>query len=79
MDILAIAFGTIGGLALFLYGLHTLSDSLRKVAGEKIKQILTKLTDNPLKGCFFGALTSSTLQSSGLTMVTLIGLMKRAF
>jgi phosphate:Na+ symporter len=75
MDILAIAFGTIGGLALFLYGLHTLSDSLRKVAGEKIKQILTRLTDNPLKGCFFGALTSSTLQSSGLTMVTLIGLM----
>jgi len=74
VDILAIAFGTIGGLALFLYGLRTLSDSLEKAAGEKIKQILTKLTDNPLKGCFLGAFTAAILQSSGLTMITLIGL-----
>jgi len=74
MDVVTIVFGTIGGLALFLYGLHTLSDSLKRVAGEKIKQVLTRLTDNPLKGCFLGVLTASTLQSSGLTMVTLIGL-----
>jgi phosphate:Na+ symporter len=74
MDVLAIAFGIVGGLAIFLYGLHTLSDGLKKVVGEKIKQILTRLTSNPLKGCFFGALTAATLQSSGLAMVTLIGL-----
>jgi phosphate:Na+ symporter len=75
MDVVAIILGTIGGLALFLYGLHTLSDSLTKVAGEKIRQILARLTNNRLKGCLFGALTSASLQSSGLTMVTLIGLM----
>jgi len=74
MDILTIVFGTIGGLALFLYGLHTLSNSLEKSAGEKIRQILTKLTDNPLKGCLLGAFTAAILQSSGLTMITLIGL-----
>ena len=74
MDILAIAFGIVGGLAIFLYGLHMLSDGLKKVVGEKIKQILTRLTSNPIQGCFLGALTSATLQSSGLTMVTLIGL-----
>ena len=74
MDIVTIVFGTIGGLALFLYGLHTLSDSLEKSAGEKIRQILTKLTDNPLKGCFLGAFIAAILQSSGLTMITLIGL-----
>ena len=74
VDILAIAFGTVGGLALFLYGLRTLSDSLEKAAGEKIRQILTKLTSNPLKGCFVGAFTAAILQSSGLTMITLIGL-----
>jgi phosphate:Na+ symporter len=74
MDVVNIAFGTIGGLALFLYGLHTLSDGLEKLAGEKIKQILAKITDNPLKGCLFGAFTAASLQSSGLTMVTLIGL-----
>ena len=75
MDLPAVVLGTVGGLALFLYGLHTLSDSLAKVAGEKIRQILARLTNNRLKGCLFGALTSASLQSSGLTMVTLIGLM----
>jgi phosphate:Na+ symporter len=74
MDVLAIVLGTIGGLALFLYGLHALSDSLEKSAGEKIRQILTKLTDNPLKVCFLGAFTAAILQSSDLTMITLIGL-----
>jgi phosphate:Na+ symporter len=74
MDVLAIGFGIAGGLALFLYGLHMLSESLKKVVGEKIKQFLARMTKNPVKGCFFGALTSATLQSSGLTMVILIGL-----
>jgi phosphate:Na+ symporter len=74
MDVLAIAFGVAGGLALFLYGLHLLSEGLKKVVGEKIKQLLAKMTNNPVKGCFFGALTAATLQSSGLTMVILIGL-----
>ncbi len=74
MDLVAIAFGTVGGLALFLYGLHTLSDGLKKVAGENIKIILEKLTNNPLKGSLIGALTTSVMQSSSLTIVTLIGL-----
>ncbi len=74
MDYLAIAFGVAGGLALFLYGLLKLSDGLKKVVGEKIKQLLAKLTNNPVKGAFFGALTAATLQSSGLTMVILMGL-----
>ncbi len=37
MDLLAIVFGVVGGLAIFLYGLHLLSDGLKKVVGEKIK------------------------------------------
>ncbi len=74
MDLVAIAFGTVGGLALFLYGLHTLSAGLKKVTGENIKIILEKLTGNPLKGSLIGALTTSVMQSSSLTMVTLIGL-----
>jgi phosphate:Na+ symporter len=74
MDVLAVAFGTIGGFAIFLYALHTLSASLEKFAGEKIKQVLAKLTGNPVKGCFLGIFTSTMLQSSSLTMVVLIGL-----
>jgi phosphate:Na+ symporter len=74
MDLLAIVFGTIGGFALFLYALQTLSASLEKFAGEKIRQILTKIAGNPLKGCFLGAFTATILQSSSLTMIILIGL-----
>ena len=74
MDSVAVAFGAIGGLALFLYGLHTLSDGLKKVAGDKLKLTLEKLTSNPLKGSLFGAFTTAIMQSSSLTMVTLIGL-----
>lgn len=74
MNLISIIFGTIGGLALFLYGLHTLSDGLKKVAGDKFRTILGKITGNPLKGCLVGAFTTSVMQSSSLTMVTLIGL-----
>ncbi len=73
MDVLAIALGVIGGLAVFLYGLHLLSDSLKKVVGERLKQLLARVTGNPLKGAFFGALTAATVHS-GLTMVILMGL-----
>jgi radical SAM superfamily enzyme YgiQ (UPF0313 family) len=38
MDVLAVAFGVVGGLAIFLYGLTLLSDGLKKVVGEKIKR-----------------------------------------
>lgn len=73
MDLLAIAFGVAGGLALFLYGLFLLSEGLKKVVGEKLKQLLTKVTNNPIKGCFVGALTAAAVHS-GLTMVILMGL-----
>jgi phosphate:Na+ symporter len=73
MDVLPIAFGIVGGLAIFLYGLYMLSDGLKKVVGEKLKQLLARVTNNPLKGCFFGALTAATVHS-GLTMVILMGL-----
>jgi phosphate:Na+ symporter len=74
MDIVPILFGTIGGLALFLFGLRTLSDGLKKVAGDKFRHLLGRITGNPLKGCLVGAFTTSVMQSSSLTMVTLIGL-----
>jgi phosphate:Na+ symporter len=74
VDLVAVIFGTIGGFALFLYALRSLSASLEKFAGEKIRQLLGKLTSNPVKGMFVGAFAASVLQSSSLTMVVLIGL-----
>ncbi len=74
MDLLAVAFGTIGGFALFLWSLRSLSSSLEKFAGEKIRGILSKLTGNPVKGILVGTATATMLQSSSLTMIVLIGL-----
>jgi phosphate:Na+ symporter len=50
-----------------------LSEGLKKVVGEKLKQLLARVTNNPLRGAFFGALTAATVHS-GLTMVILMGL-----
>ena len=74
MDVVTTAFGIVGGLAVFLFGLYMLNDGLKKAVGEKLKQLLAKITNNRIKGCAFGALTAATLQSSGLTMVILMGL-----
>lgn len=61
-ETLEIAFGLLGGLALFLYGMTLMSDSLQKAAGEKMKQILAALTRNPLMGVLAGALVTAVLQ-----------------
>ena len=45
-----IVFGLLGGLAMFLYGMNSMSDALQKAAGERMKRILGFLTKNPLMG-----------------------------
>ena len=68
-----IVFGLIGGLALFLYGMNSMSDALQKAAGEKMKKILGFLTKNPVMGALAGALVTAVLQSSSATTVMTIG------
>ena len=68
-----VVFGLIGGLALFLYGMNSMSDALQKAAGEKMKKILEFLTKNPVMGALAGALVTAVLQSSSATTVMVIG------
>lgn len=68
-----IVFGLLGGLAMFLYGMNSMSDALQKAAGEKMKRILVFLTKNPLMGALAGALVTAVLQSSSATTVMVIG------
>ena len=68
-----ILFGLIGGLALFLYGMNSMSDALQKTAGERMKKILSFLTKNPIMGALAGALVTAVLQSSSATTVMAIG------
>ena len=62
-----------GGLALFLYGMHMMSDGLEAVAGERMKQILEKLTSSTFKGVLVGTIITAIIQSSSATTVMLVG------
>ncbi len=72
-DTLQIIFGLFGGLAIFIYGMNLMSESLQKAAGEKMKKVLALLTRNRLLGVLAGALTTAVLQSSSATTVMAIG------
>src|SRR5699024_6113924 len=68
-----IAFGVLGGLGLFLYGMNMMGMSLEKVAGEKLKHLIEVLTNNRLMGVLIGALVTMVVQSSSATTVMVIG------
>ena len=72
MDIFSI-LALIGGLALFLYGMDLMGDSLKKLAGGKLESILSRLTSNPILGFFLGFLVTAIIQSSSATTVMLVG------
>jgi phosphate:Na+ symporter len=63
----------LGGLALFLFGLDMMTDSMKKVAGDKMKDVLAKMTTNRFAGVFTGALVTSVVQSSSVTTVLVVG------
>lgn len=72
-ETVSMIFGLTGGLALFLYGMNSMSDALQKAAGERMKKILEFLTKNPVMGALAGALVTAVLQSSSATTVMVIG------
>jgi phosphate:Na+ symporter len=69
----AMVFGTIGGLGLFLFGMGLMSDGLKKVAGQKLKNILESMTKRPWVAFFVGAGVTALVQSSSATTVMVIG------
>lgn len=70
---MATVFGLLGGLALFIFGMNMMSESLQKVAGDKMKKVLGVLTRNAVCGMLAGALVTAVLQSSSATTVLVIG------
>ena len=65
--------GLLGGLALFLYGMQMMSQGLESAAGNKMKQILEKLTSNRFLGVLVGAAITGVIQSSSATTVMVVG------
>lgn len=64
--------GIFGGLGLFLYGMKLMGDGLENVAGEKLKGILEKITNNKMMGVFVGTIVTAVIQSSSATTVMVV-------
>lgn len=62
-----------GGLALFLYGMHLLSEGLEKLSGGRLEKVLENLTNNRLKAVILGAGVTAVIQSSSATTVMVVG------
>lgn len=71
--VIEIIFSLIGGLGLFFLGMKTMSDSLKKVAGDRLKNTLDILTKRPIIGLFIGTIVTCLVQSSSATTVMSVG------
>ncbi len=63
----------VGGLALFLYGMHLLSEGLEKLSGGRLERVLENLTNNRIKAVLLGAGVTAVIQSSSATTVMVVG------
>ena len=63
----------VGGLALFLYGMHAMGEGLSKLSGGKLESILERLTSNRLMAVLLGAGVTAIIQSSSATTVMVVG------
>lgn len=65
-DILIIILNFAGALALFLFGMKLMSEGLQKIAGDKMRSILGKITDNPLRGILTGTVVTTAIRKRSL-------------
>ncbi len=72
MDLSSV-FELITGLALFLFGMGAMGDSLKRVAGNKLETILWKLSSTPIKGVALGTGVTAVIQSSSATSCMVVG------
>lgn len=63
----------LGGLALFLYGMHLMGDQLEKISGGRLERILEKMTDKTYKGVLLGCVVTGIIQSSSAVTVMVVG------
>ena len=63
----------LGAIALFLFGMSTMTDGLEKLSSGRLESILEKLTNNVFKGVLLGALVTGLIQSSAATTVMCVG------
>ena len=72
MNIVVNLLITLGSLGIFLYGMKLMSEALQKIAGDKMRNILSRMTSRPLNGILTGALVTTVIQSSSATTVMVV-------
>ncbi len=73
MELLENLLSLIGGLALFLFGMNILSESLERQAGSRLRDILGRLSSTRLRGLFLGLIVTAVIQSSSAATVMAVG------
>ncbi len=73
LDVWTMSMGMLGGLALFLFGMEQMSDGLKALAGDRLKDVLARLTTNRYMGALTGAVVTAVIQSSSVTTVLTVG------
>ena len=68
-----IAFSTLGGLGLFLFGIQIMASGMQKAAGDRFRRILEVLTNKPVIGVMTGILVTILVQSSSTASVMVVG------
>jgi len=68
----------LGGLAVFLYGMKIMSEALQYVAGENLRNFLSKMTSNRFSGVLSGLVVTTAIQSSSATTVLVVGFVNAA-
>jgi len=64
----------VGGLGIFLLGMKYMSDGMQAIAGEKLRTLIGKVTNNRFMACGVGATVTGLIQSSSVTTVMVIGM-----
>ncbi len=72
MDLIINIFSLVGSLALFLFGMKTMSEGLEKFAGDRLRSILAAMTKNRVMGVLTGILITALIQSSSATTVMVV-------
>lgn len=76
MDVFLNIITVLGGLGIFLYGINLMGDSLKAIAGDRLKVFIEKTTNTPIKGILVGALVTALIQSSSGTTALAVGLVR---
>ena len=72
MELIINIFSLVGSLALFLFGMKTMSEGLEKFAGDRLRSILAAMTKNRVMGVMTGILITALIQSSSATTVMVV-------